>query len=152
MTEKEILAVVHAINKFWHYITGYQVFVHTDHAAIRFLMNKPITNGRVTRWLLLLQEFYITILDKLRKGIVFADYFSRLTISDDFTSTEDYFPDEYLFAISTHSPWYADIANYLAAGKFPHQLSSKERRKIVQQCYLLLDRRKFLSHWARFSD
>jgi hypothetical protein len=54
VTEKEFLAVVHAINKFFHYIKGYEVFVHTNHSTIRFLMNKPITNGRVTRWLLLL--------------------------------------------------------------------------------------------------
>jgi hypothetical protein len=63
VTEKELLAVVHAINKFLHYIAGYEVFVHIDHSAIRFLMNKPITNGRVTRWLLLLQEFNIIVLD-----------------------------------------------------------------------------------------
>ena len=55
VTEKEFLAIVHDINKFQHYITWYQVFVHTYHVAIRFLMNKPVTNGRVTRWLLLLQ-------------------------------------------------------------------------------------------------
>ena len=54
VTEKEFLAVVHAINKFRHYITGYDVFVHTDHSAIRFLMNKPITSGKITRWLLFL--------------------------------------------------------------------------------------------------
>ena len=52
--EKEFLAVIFAINKFRHYIIGYEVFVHTDHSTIRYLMNKPITNGRVTRWLLLL--------------------------------------------------------------------------------------------------
>ena len=55
ITEKEFLAVVYSINKFRHYITAYEVFVHTDHSAIIFLMNKPITNGRVTQWLLLLQ-------------------------------------------------------------------------------------------------
>ena len=55
VTEKEFLAVVYSINKFHHYITGYEFFVHIDHSAIRFLMNKPITNGRVTRWLLILQ-------------------------------------------------------------------------------------------------
>jgi hypothetical protein len=54
VTEKEFLAVVHAINKFRHYITGYEVFVHTNHYAIKFPMNKPITNGRITRWLLLM--------------------------------------------------------------------------------------------------
>ena len=47
--EKEFLAVVYSINKFHHYITGYEVFVHTDHSAIIFLINKPITNGRVTQ-------------------------------------------------------------------------------------------------------
>jgi hypothetical protein len=31
MTEKEFLVVVHAINKFLHCITGYEVFVHTDY-------------------------------------------------------------------------------------------------------------------------
>jgi hypothetical protein len=54
VTEKELLVVVHAINKFRHYITGYQDFVHTDHSAIKFLMNKPVTNPRVTQWFLLL--------------------------------------------------------------------------------------------------
>ena len=53
VTEKELWAVVHSINKFRHYITGYDVFVHTDHYAIRLLMNKYITSGRVTWWLLL---------------------------------------------------------------------------------------------------
>ena len=55
VTEKEFLAVVYSINKFHHYITSYEFFVHTNHSTIRFLMNKQITNGRVTRWLLLLQ-------------------------------------------------------------------------------------------------
>jgi len=44
---------------------------------------------------------------------------------------EDKFPDEYLFAVSTKSPWYADIANYLAIGKMPFHLSPREKRRIV---------------------
>ena len=67
MSEKEFLAVVHVINKFRHYITSYDVFVHTDHSAINFLKNKYITSGRVTRWLFLRQEFKITIINKLGK-------------------------------------------------------------------------------------
>eukprot|EP00253_Pinus_taeda_P004662 PITA_04662 len=61
VTGKEFLVVVHAINKFRHYTTGYETFIHTDHSAIRYLMKKPVTNGRVTMWLLLLQEFNITV-------------------------------------------------------------------------------------------
>jgi hypothetical protein len=34
VTENELLVVVHAINKFRHYITRYETFVHIDHSAI----------------------------------------------------------------------------------------------------------------------
>jgi hypothetical protein len=132
VTEKEFLAVIYAINKFRHYITGYSTFVHTDHSAIKYLMNKPITNARVTRWLLLLQEFDITIVDRPGKENVVADLLSRLTVNDD-NPVDDSFPDEYLFAVSAHSPWYADIANYLVAGKLPPHLSYREKKSIVHQ-------------------
>lgn len=62
--EKEFLVVVYSINKFRQYITSYDVNIHIDHSSIRFLLNKPLTNGRITRWLLLLQEFNITIVDR----------------------------------------------------------------------------------------
>ena len=39
VTEKEFLAVVHAINKFNNYILGYPVFMHTDHSITQYLMN-----------------------------------------------------------------------------------------------------------------
>jgi len=54
ITEKELLVIVHAINKFWNYITGYETFIHTYHSTIRYLMNKQITNVIITRWFLLL--------------------------------------------------------------------------------------------------
>lgn len=54
VTEKDFLAVSFAINKFRHYMTGYEVFVHTDHSAMKYLMNKHLTSGIVMRWLLLL--------------------------------------------------------------------------------------------------
>jgi len=76
--EKEFLVVVHAINKFRHYIAGYETFVHTVHSAIRYLMNKPITNGRVTKWLLLLQEFNIIVLDRPGKQNTVVDFLSRI--------------------------------------------------------------------------
>jgi hypothetical protein len=43
--EKEFLAVIYAINKFRHYITGYSTFFHTDHSTIKYLMKKHVTNA-----------------------------------------------------------------------------------------------------------
>ena len=90
-------------------------------------MKKPITNARISRWLLLLQEFNITIIDRPRKENVVSDYLSRFTNSDNNLPVEDSFLDEHLFAVSTHSPWYADVANYRqVSGAFV-----KEREKEI---------------------
>jgi hypothetical protein len=90
-------------------------------------MNKPLTNGTITRWLLLLQEFDITIVDKLGKDNVFVDFLYRLTNNSDDLHIENDFPNEHMFVVSTHSSWYVDISNYLVPGKLPHYLSPRER-------------------------
>ena len=58
-TEKELLVVVYAFEKFCQYLVGSRVIVHTDHAAIKYLMQKKDTKPRLLRWILLLQEFDI---------------------------------------------------------------------------------------------
>ena len=39
-TEKELLAVVLAIDKFRSYLVGSKVIVYTDHAALKYLLTK----------------------------------------------------------------------------------------------------------------
>ena len=53
-TEKELLAIVFAINKFRSYLVGSKVIVYSDHAAIRYLMSKKDAKPRLIRWVLLL--------------------------------------------------------------------------------------------------
>jgi hypothetical protein len=131
VTEKEFLVFVHSINKFPHYIIGYEVFIHTDHSAIRFLMNKPISNGRVTRWLLLLQEFNITVLDRPGKDNVVVDFLSRIKNEDDDIPVDDSFPNENIFSLYVNTPLFADMENYLATRNLPSHLSPHEKRKII---------------------
>jgi hypothetical protein len=131
--KKEFLNVIHAINKFRHYITEYIVILHIDHVVIKYLMNKPITNGRVTRWLLLLQEFDITILDKPGKDNVVVEFICRITSNENEPPVEHHFPDEHLFTVSTNSPWFADIDNFLVAGKLPQHLNLKQRQSIIRK-------------------
>ncbi|GJZ39650.1 reverse transcriptase domain-containing protein [Tanacetum coccineum] len=63
-TEKEMLAVVYAFEKFRPYLVLSKSIVYTDHSALKYLMNKQDAKPRLLRWVLLLQEFDITILDK----------------------------------------------------------------------------------------
>eukprot|EP00253_Pinus_taeda_P007202 PITA_07202 len=133
LTEKEFLVVIHAVNKFRHYITGYSVVLYTDHSAIKYLANKPITNARITRWLILLQEFDITIKDRPGKENPVADFLSRIPKSIETTAVEDQFPNEHLFAVAVRTPWYDDVTNYLAVGKLPKHLTPEECKQIVQK-------------------
>jgi hypothetical protein len=95
-------------------------------------MNKPITNGRITRWLLLMHEFNITIIDRPGKENIISYFLSRNQNGSEIDPANDSFPDEHLFSISTNSPWFTDIENYLATTKFPQHLSSQEKQKIVK--------------------
>ena len=63
-TKKELLVVVFALDKFRSYILGSFVVVFTDHAALKYLLSKKDAKPRLIRWILLLQEFNITIKDK----------------------------------------------------------------------------------------
>src|SRR3989337_935082 len=46
-TEKELLVVVFACDKFTSYIVDFKVIVHTDHAAIKYLMEKKDAKPRL---------------------------------------------------------------------------------------------------------
>lgn len=70
-TEKELLAVIFALEKFRSYLIGSKVIVYSDHAAIRYLLTKKDAKPRLIRWILLLQEFNLEILDK--KGTHFCN-------------------------------------------------------------------------------
>ncbi|GKC22348.1 reverse transcriptase domain-containing protein [Tanacetum coccineum] len=77
-TEKEMLAVVYAFEKFQPYLVLSKSIVHTDHSALKYLMNKQDAKSRLLRWVLLLQEFDITIHDKKVSENLAADHLSRL--------------------------------------------------------------------------
>ena len=131
-TEKEFLAVVFALEMFRSYIVGSSLTIFTDHAALKYLISKQDTKPRLTRWILLYQEFNLTIKDKKGVENVVADHLSRLIPE---TTSEglpigDTFPDEQLFAL-VHCLRYTDIVNYLVTGQIPSQWTSQQKMKFL---------------------
>ena len=80
-TEKELLAVVYALDKFRAYLIGFDIIIFTDHSTLKYLLTKKNSKARLIRWVLLLQEFNLQIRDKKGVENVVADHLSRLTIA-----------------------------------------------------------------------
>ncbi|MCQ7416347.1 DDE-type integrase/transposase/recombinase, partial [Salmonella enterica] len=130
-TEKEMLAVVFAFDKFRPYLLGTKVIVHTDHAAIRYLSSKKDSKPRLIRWILLLQEFDYEIKDRKGCENVVADHLSRIKHEKNIATfpIKEVFPDERLYAVKTSFPWYADFVNFLAGKEIPPDLNAQKRKK-----------------------
>ncbi|KAL2251033.1 UNVERIFIED_CONTAM: Retrovirus-related Pol polyprotein from transposon 17.6 [Sesamum indicum] len=76
-TEKELLAIVFALEKFRHYLLETKIIVYSDHAASRYLLSKKEAKPRLIRWILLLQDFDLMIKDKKGAKNLVADHLSQ---------------------------------------------------------------------------
>ncbi|GJU78591.1 reverse transcriptase domain-containing protein [Tanacetum coccineum] len=136
-TEKEMLAVVYAFEKFRPYLVLSKSIVYTDHSALKYLMNKQDAKPRLLRWVLLLQEFDITIHDKKGSENLAADHLSRLeNPHKDVLENKDInenFPLETLGVISSGStPWFADYANFHAGNFIIKGMTTQQKKKIFK--------------------
>ncbi|GJU41524.1 reverse transcriptase domain-containing protein [Tanacetum coccineum] len=132
ITEKELMAVVFAFDKFRSYLILSKTIVHTDHSALKHLFKKQDAKPHLIRWILLLQEFNIEIKDKKGTENVAADHLSRIDndeTSDD-SEVNDNFLGETLMEINTEDePWFADFANYLVGDIIPKGITYQQKNK-----------------------
>ena len=130
-TEKELLAIVFAFDKFRPYLIGNKVVVHTDHSAIKYLMTKKDAKPRLIRWVLLLQEFDVEIKDKKGTENLVADHLSQLEGAREDVPVNDEFPDKKLFAIEDKKAvtWFADYVNYLVAKVIPPEFNYQKKKR-----------------------
>ena len=104
-TEKELLAIVFAINKFRSYLVGAKIIVYTDHAALKYLLTKKDAKPRLIRWILLLQEFDIEIKDKKGVENFVADHLSRMHFTNmQELPINDFLRDDMLMKVTDSTP------------------------------------------------
>ncbi|RVW74938.1 Retrovirus-related Pol polyprotein from transposon 297 [Vitis vinifera] len=104
-TEKELLAVVYALDKFRAYLIGSSIMVFTDHSALKYLLTKQDAKARLN----------------------IAHDTHGLPINDDF-------PEESLMLVE-EVPWFAHIANYLVTGEIPSEWSSKDKKNFFAKVH-----------------
>ncbi|RVW12780.1 Retrovirus-related Pol polyprotein from transposon 17.6 [Vitis vinifera] len=107
-TEKELLAVVFALDKFRAYLVGSFIIVFTDHSALKYLLTKQDAKAR----------------------LAIAHNSHVLPINDDF-------PEESLMLLEK-TPWYAHIANYLVTGEVPSEWKAQDRSTSLQRFMLII--------------
>nr|GEU47462.1 hypothetical protein [Tanacetum cinerariifolium] len=121
-TEKEMLAVVYAFEKFRSYLIMNKSIVYTDHFALKYLFAKKDSKARLPRWVLL-ENPHQNVLDP--------------------KEINELFPLETLNLVSTRgnssTPWFADFTNY-HAGNFvvkgtSSQQKSQETIDILKACH-----------------
>nr|GEV81074.1 reverse transcriptase domain-containing protein [Tanacetum cinerariifolium] len=122
-TEKELLAVVYAFEKFQPYLVLTKSIVYTDHSAIKYLFNKKDAKPRLLRWVLLLQEFDIIVRDKKGDENLATDHLSRLGNPHqsvlDKKEINETFPLETLNMVSFRGDSILDVWGIDFMGPFP---------------------------------
>ncbi|GJV41746.1 reverse transcriptase domain-containing protein [Tanacetum coccineum] len=138
-TEKELLAVVYAFEKFRSYLVLSKSIVYTDHSAIKYLLAKKDAKVRLMRWILLLQEFDVEIRDKKGAKNLASDHLSRLENphQNEFENKEitETFPLETLGSVALrddNTPWFADFANYHAGNFIVKGMSTQQKNKFFK--------------------
>ena len=76
--EKEMLAVLKAVEYFRTYLDGEKFLLHTDHSALKELLTTKEPRGRTARWIHKLAELDFTVVHRPGKTIGHADALSRL--------------------------------------------------------------------------
>nr|GFA43356.1 reverse transcriptase domain-containing protein [Tanacetum cinerariifolium] len=109
-TEKEMLVVVYAFEKFRSYLIMNRSIVYTDLSALKYLFAKKDVKARLLCWILLLQEF-------------------------DFKEINETFPLESLNKVAHKDPsttWFADFANYHAGNFIIKGMTSQQKQKFFK--------------------
>ena len=135
-TEKELLAVFFAIDKFRSYLVGAKVIVYTDHAALKYFLTKKNAKPCPIRWILLLQEFDLEIKDKKGVENTIADHLSRVQVTDmQELPINDFLRNDMLLRVMDSNTWCANIVNFMVWGYVPlgenkKKLQAENRRHL----------------------
>src|SRR5262249_4827887 len=78
----ELVAVVHALKLWRHYLYGERCKVYTDHKSLKYIFTQKELNMRQRRWLKLIKDYDMDIQYHPGKANVIADALSRKRIEN----------------------------------------------------------------------
>ncbi|GJX92603.1 reverse transcriptase domain-containing protein [Tanacetum coccineum] len=132
-SEKELLAVVYAFEKFWPYLVLSKIIVYTFHSALKYLLAKQDSKPRLLR----LENPHQDVLENKEITEIFPlETLGMVTLRGD-----------------DSTPWFADFVNYHAGNFIVKGMSSQQKKKILQRREaLFLGRPLFVQDLCGSSD
>jgi hypothetical protein len=122
--EREGLDMIYDLHKFRHYLLGSHFKFFTDHSTLKYLVNKPVLEGRICRWLLLFQEFSFEVIIRPGRCNVGPDHLSRLESGESGRAVDDQLRDVDLFRVEAILEYLEDIEVFLSTGACPETYST----------------------------
>jgi hypothetical protein len=95
----EGLAMIYALQKFRNHLLGSHFKFFTNHSALKYLVKKPILEGRICWWLLMFQEFSFEVIIKHERCNIGPDHLSILESGESGGEIDDHLLDAYLFQV-----------------------------------------------------
>lgn len=95
-TERELLALIYALEQYRAYVEGRKCYVITDHASLRWITNLKNPTGRLNRWACRLSQFNFEIIHRKGKEHIIPDCLSRIQVNA-------------IDVLTTQDPWYLDL-------------------------------------------
>jgi hypothetical protein len=113
--------MMYALQKYIHYLLGKHFNMFTNHSTLRYLVSKPMSGGRICRWMLLFQEFHFEVV--MKPGILNAGpyHLSMITNREEPSNLEDNFPYAQLFSIQIPDGYFANIIVFLSTYFTPRE-------------------------------
>jgi hypothetical protein len=115
--------MIYALQNFRH-DSHFKFF--TNHSALKYLVDKPILEGRICRLLLLFQEFSFEVIVKKRICNVGPYHLSILESRESGGVVYDQLPDVDMFHIEAISEYLEDIVVFLSRGTCPETYSATQ--------------------------
>ena len=72
-----MLAIIHALAKWQHYLLGSKILIRTDHNNLQYLLQQKILSTEQHKWIEKIATFDMEILHKRGKDNVVVDALSR---------------------------------------------------------------------------
>lgn len=131
-TERELLAVIYALEQYRAYVEGRKCYIISDHASLQWFTKLKNPTGRLNRWACRLSQFNFELIHRKGKEHVIPDTLSRIHL-DALFEVED-----------IQDPWYKDL--HKAVSEYPIRYAnykiengqllrlSKNKYNVTSQC------------------